>query len=118
MRLNLPSNGKWFLIKRIWLAWALVRAAIFVAGCGAGTVQSAPPSNPPSSSGVTVNVTPPTANLRAGDTFSFQASVSGSSNTNVTWSVNGTSGGSSSVGTIDANGKYTAPASLPNPNTI
>jgi uncharacterized protein (DUF1800 family) len=33
------------------------------------------------------------------------------------WSVNGTAGGSSAVGTIDANGLYTAPVALPNPPT-
>jgi uncharacterized protein (DUF1800 family) len=35
----------------------------------------------------------------------------------LTWSVNGTAGGSGVVGTIDANGLYTAPAALPNPPT-
>jgi uncharacterized protein (DUF1800 family) len=34
------------------------------------------------------------------------------------WSVNGTAGGSTAVGTIDANGLYTAPAALPNPPTV
>jgi hypothetical protein len=44
--------------------------------------------------------------------------VSGSTNQAVQWSVNGSVGGNASVGTIDAAGKYTAPAALPNPNSI
>lgn len=48
----------------------------------------------------------------------FAAAVSGTTNDSVTWSVNGTVGGSATLGTITANGSYTAPASLPNPNTI
>jgi hypothetical protein len=39
----------------------------------------------------------------------FSASVTGTSNTGVTWSVNGVAGGNSSVGTITASGLYTAP---------
>jgi hypothetical protein len=79
---------------------------------------SAPPKTQPPVAGVSVTVSPTSANVRAGDSYTFQASVSGTTNTSVTWSVNGTNGGTSATGTIDANGKYTAPASLPNPNTV
>jgi hypothetical protein len=43
---------------------------------------------------------------------------SGGAAVSVNWSVNGTTGGNNSVGTIDANGNYTAPANLPSPNTV
>lgn len=108
---------KWRKIRKIWIAWALVRGAFSVAGCGAGVVQQ-PPKTPPPVTGVSVGVSPTTANIRAGDTYTFQANVSGSTNTSVTWSVNGTNGGSAATGTIDANGKYSAPTNLPNPNTV
>jgi hypothetical protein len=36
----------------------------------------------------------------------------------VTWQVNGVVGGNATVGTIDATGNYTAPASVPNPATF
>jgi hypothetical protein len=107
---------KWLQIKRIWCAWTLLRAALLIAGCGAGVAQKTAP--PPPTAGVSVGVSPTTASIRAGDSYTFQATVSGSSNTAVTWSVNGTNGGSATVGTIDSNGKYTAPANLPNPNTV
>ncbi len=45
-------------------------------------------------------------------------STSSSTNNGVTWSVNSIVGGNATVGTIDANGMYTAPAILPTPNTI
>jgi hypothetical protein len=44
--------------------------------------------------------------------------VTGTTNTAVAWSVNGTAGGSAALGTIDSKGNYTTPAALPNPNTI
>jgi hypothetical protein len=62
--------------------------------------------------GVTVN--PAAASVSTGGTASFTAAVSGSSNTAVTWSVDGVAGGSSTVGTVSGTGAsatYTAPAS-------
>ena len=43
---------------------------------------------------------------------------SGGTPVTVNWSVNGTAGGNGTVGTIDANGNYTAPPNLPSPNTV
>jgi uncharacterized protein (DUF1800 family) len=67
---------------------------------------------------VAVAVTPPSATVRAGSTQSFVATVTGSTNTGVTWSVNGVAGGNTTTGTINSAGLYTAPANLPSPNTI
>jgi hypothetical protein len=94
---------------------AVLLFAVVAAGC-AGTTSSN--NHPPPPSSIAVMVTPQTANLRAGDPFLFNVSVTGSSNQAVTWSINGTVGGSSALGTIDSNGNYTAPAVLPTPNTI
>ncbi|MBI3405537.1 MAG: DUF4091 domain-containing protein, partial [Acidobacteria bacterium] len=68
--------------------------------------------------GVTVSVNPPTATLVPNGPQTFTATVTGTGNTVVTWSVNGVNGGNSSVGTITAGGAYTAPASVPTPNTV
>jgi hypothetical protein len=76
------------------------------------------PSDPGSSTSTMVTVTPTTASVRAGASAQFMATVTGNSNTSVTWSVNGTAGGSAAVGTITSSGSYTAPASLPNPNAL
>ena len=72
--------------------------------------------NQPTSSGV--SVTPATANVRAGDTQQFSASVKNVMDQSVTWSVNGTVGGDATVGKISTTGVYTAPAALPNPASV
>ena len=90
--------------------------ALSIAGCAASTSPTRQPSPPPPS--VSVVVSPSSANVRAGDSFPFSAKVSGTSNTSVTWSVNGAVGGSVALGTISASGAYTAPLALPSPNPI
>jgi len=65
-------------------------------------------------SGITISVSPALATVATSDTFQFTATVTGPvSNTNVTWAVNDVQGGNATVGTIDANGLYTAPAAVP-----
>ena len=59
------------------------------------------PGLPPYAISVTVN--PLTASLAASETQSFNAAVTGNTNTAVTWSL------SPSVGTVSAAGAYTAP---------
>jgi hypothetical protein len=68
--------------------------------------------------GVSVSVSPPTASKFPSQTQQFSAAVSGSTNTAVTWQVNGATGGSAAAGTIDATGMYTAPAAVPSPATV
>ena len=67
---------------------------------------------------VTVVVSPSSTNVRLIATQQFNASVSGTSNTSVNWSVNGVAGGNSTIGTITTGGMYQAPVTLPNPNTV
>lgn len=67
---------------------------------------------------IQVSVSPPSATVAPSATQQFSATVSGTSNTAVTWSVNSLPGGNSTVGTISATGLYTAPATAPNPNTV
>lgn len=81
-------------------------------GCG-GVVGSGPSQSPPPS--VTVRVSPTSNSVLLGEQQLFTATVTNSSNTAVTWSVNGIVGGNSSVGTVSAAGLYTAPADLPSP---
>ena len=67
---------------------------------------------------VTVAVTPATVSLQAGGTQAFSATVTNTSNTAVTWQVNGVSGGNSTVGTISAAGMYTAPSTISSTLTV
>ncbi|MGH9415674.1 MAG: hypothetical protein ACRD01_03520 [Terriglobales bacterium] len=66
---------------------------------------------------VTVKVTPAAATVNLKASQAFLATVSGSPNPNVTWSVNGVPGGNATFGTVDANGLFSAPATLPSPAT-
>ena len=67
---------------------------------------------------VAVSVSPTSATIRTGATQQFTATVTGTSNTTVNWSVDGAAGGNTTVGTISASGLYTAPAAAPSPNTV
>lgn len=87
-------------------------ALLALVGCAGGGGTSSNPVIPPSS--ITVAVSPSSTSILLGNTLQFNAMVSGTSNTAVTWSVNGIAGGNSSFGTINTNGLYTAPADLPN----
>src|SRR5882724_3945560 len=68
---------------------------------------------------VQVIVVPATIQIHAGDTYSFKTTVTGAGDlTAVKWAINAISGGNATVGTITASGVYTAPATVPTPNTI
>lgn len=71
-----------------------------------------------SKSSVSVTVTPSSAQVFAGLTAKFTATVTGSGNTAVTWEVNGKVSGDGTVGTISTNGLYTAPSSVSTATTV
>ena len=84
-------------------------------GCGPG---GAPDDDDPPPQSVTINIIESAASVEVGHTFLFHYSVSNSTNTSCSWSVNDVAGGNSTVGTIDAGGLYTAPAAVPNPAQV
>lgn len=89
--------------------------ALFV-GCGG---SSAPTLNSPSPTPISVSMAPYSQTVQVGGTQQFRAIVSSNgANQGVTWSVGGTGCSGASCGTIDATGKYTAPASVPDPATV
>ena len=61
-------------------------------------------------SSVSIALAPSSATVPLGNTQQLAATVSGAANASVTWQVNGTTGGSSTVGTISSLGLYQAPA--------
>jgi hypothetical protein len=67
---------------------------------------------------VTVVVDPKTQNVVVGTTQQFTATVTGSTNMDVAWSVGGTDCTSQDCGSISASGLYTAPATIPNPALV
>jgi len=85
---------------------------------GCGGTAGVPAGPGPSPTGVSVTVVPNPANVRAGTQQQFNATVTGTSNSSVAWLVNGTPGGTAAAGTISTSGVYTAPNTLPNPNSV
>ncbi len=106
---HLPATPKRFSI-------FLFSTVALLAACGTTSKTSTGPVQPAAS--VSVAISPTTANIRAGSSYTFTAAVTGSTNTTVSWSVDSTTSGNSTIGTITSSGAYTAPATLPSPNTI
>ena len=93
--------------------------ALFLVGCAAvRSSGSGTTPQPPAPQQIQVSVAPNPANVRTASSQQFTATVTGSTNSTVTWSVNNLPGGNSTTGTINSSGNYTAPAALPNPNTV
>jgi hypothetical protein len=81
-------------------------------GCGSVSSISTPPPS------LSVSVQPGSASLFLGQSQQFSATVTGSANTLVNWSVNGIAGGNATAGTITIAGLYTAPRILPAPAIV
>jgi hypothetical protein len=62
---------------------------------------------------VVVNVSPATPTVGIFGTQQFTASVTGSTNTAVTWQVNGVTGGSQATGFVSSAGLFVAPGGVP-----
>src|SRR5215472_10002034 len=67
---------------------------------------------------VAVTIKPAFAIATVSQTTPFTDTVTGTTNTAVTWEVNNTAGGSATTGTISATGVYTAPTQVPSPATV
>ena len=80
-------------------------AAVLIVGC-TGTASKTTP--------ITISVAPTAASVAVGGTQQFTSTVTGTSNTAVTWGV----AGGASNGTISNTGFYTAPATVPNPPQV
>jgi hypothetical protein len=97
-----------------------------LAVAGSFPVTATSPDNPGGTSSsvgftvsnVTVSLSPTTVSVPVGTAEQFVTTVQGSSNTAVTWSVNGVTGGNSTIGTITQQGDYTAPLTVPNPSAV
>jgi hypothetical protein len=67
---------------------------------------------------IVVTVSPTTAQVTTGLQAQFTATVTGSNNKTVTWSLSGAGCSGNSCGTITSAGLYTAPNSVPNPPQV
>ncbi|HTZ49726.1 MAG TPA: hypothetical protein VMH20_19205 [Verrucomicrobiae bacterium] len=90
-------------------------AGVFAGCSGSG---SSGQNSGGSGTAVSLSLTPTSATVIVNKTEQFQATVTGSMNTAVTWEVNGVANGNATYGTISSTGVYTAPVSVPNPATV
>ena len=65
-----------------------------------------------------VAIAPGYTNLGVNQTLQYKATVTGLTNTSVTWKVSGVTGGNSTLGTITQAGLYKAPAVVPTASTL
>lgn len=82
--------------------------AAFISACGNNNSGTGPQTPP-----VIVSISPASASVQPGKQVQFTATVKNTTNTAVTWQVNGTTGGTSGNGTITTGGLYTAPLTAP-----
>src|SRR5215469_10251253 len=108
-------QGSARVCRKLWRFGLLIFVGL--TGCGDSHRPTATGGTPNAAPSITVS--PKQASVANGKTLQFNAIVTPSSNTAVTWQVNGTSGGDATHGKIDATGLYTAPAnSTPSPATV
>jgi hypothetical protein len=119
-RLRRAGRGAWSILQASVPVLALT-GLLGLCGCGGGSGSTNVKS---------VSITPTSvASLPVNQTAEFTATVNldnstTSTSTTVTWEVNGTAGGSSTIGTIVASsvdqnvGVYTAPSVVPSPATV
>lgn len=88
-----------------FLAGCLACAAAFtLSGCQSTT------SSTTTASQVNVALSQSSVTVAVGSTMQFSSTVTGTTNTAVTWSVDGVVGGNTQAGTITTSGLYTAPS--------
>ena len=93
--------------------WSFAAIVVSAAMMSASCALTPPGFTQPDSH--TLTLSPSEASVRVGSVQPFTPSVAGKT---WTWSVNGVAGGNATLGTIDANGNYSAPGVLPAPNSI
>jgi N-acetylneuraminic acid mutarotase len=88
-------------------------------GASISVIETICSANCPSSTPTAaITVSPVAVQVPVSGHQAFTPTVTGLSNTAVTWSVNGSIGGDTTVGTISAAGLYTAPTTVPSPTTV
>ena len=97
----------------------LIAGALLFASCGGGGGSSSSnPSNPSQNQSIAVSVSPASVTVTPSGSALFTATVTGTTNTAVSWSAQNIPGGNPTFGTISSSGVYTAPATPPNPSNV
>src|SRR5258708_10775749 len=105
-----PSTRSPLIHRRPACTIFLLAFALSLTACASGPGGS---STTPPTPQITVTVAPNSGTVLLGNTLAFSAIITNTSDTSVFWSVNGISAGSPQVGTISADGIFTAPPDRP-----
>jgi hypothetical protein len=97
--------------QRLVLILALLPAMLALNSCGGGS-SSTTPSTP------TLTISCSATSVVVNGTATCTQSIANLSSTLVNWEAGGVAGGNSTFGTIDTNGKYTAPQTVPSNNVV
>jgi hypothetical protein len=89
-------------------------SAVLWVSCGGGGGGGGTP--PPAA--VSISISPTSSTVGGGSTAQFTATVRNTTNTAVTWQVEGVTGGNATAGTISTGGLYTAPLEIPAGGTV
>ncbi len=111
---SLSQSNERFSTRTI-LVVAFFAEGAWTLGCGSAGALPPPPPPPPS---IAVTVTPANGSVLLGNQTPFTATVTNTTDTTVSWSVNSLSGGNATLGTITSAGIYTAPIDLPSSATV
>ena len=95
-------------MKRLLVLLALLPALLALNSCGGSSTAAVP----------TITVTGAASSVNVNGTVQFTASILNLSSTLVNWQVNSVQSGNSTYGTIDTNGLYTAPKTVPTNNVV
>lgn len=112
LRVSFPARSSFCAHATAVVALLSLPSVLLLGGCGGNHQSTSPPP------AVTVMVSSRGSSVLLGSTQQLTATITGTSNTAVTWSVNGIAGGNAVVGTTSSAGLYTAPQDLPNPATV
>jgi arylsulfate sulfotransferase len=90
----------------------IISGALMTLSCGGGGTTQQPGTK------VAAKLAPATATVLTSQTQQMTFTPGTGGSTSVTWWVNNTTGGDSTVGTVDSSGLYTAPVVPPSPNAV
>jgi hypothetical protein len=100
-------------MSRIRFCFVVLGVAITFAGCSGLSDVKNNSGGGGGNQASTIQISPTAASVSVFATQPFTATVTGSSNTAVTWQVNGVTGGNQTSGYISSSGVYVAPGGVP-----
>jgi hypothetical protein len=118
-KLGNAIESELIMSKKHWHSFLIVPLSILISAlAGCGGAGPTPLNGTTVMPAISISLSPETVTLVPGGAQTFNATGNNATNAGVGWTVNGITGGNSTIGTIDQLGNYSAPISPPNPATV